>query len=69
MTDDVAALVLADNIAQNALLGISRVTAPQMLGVHRRQLTDLTKARGLDRKLERCRPTRRSSVDSRPVWV
>lgn len=26
MTDDVAALVLADNIAQNALLGISRVT-------------------------------------------
>ncbi|MDJ0114796.1 NAD-glutamate dehydrogenase, partial [Rhodococcus erythropolis] len=44
MTDDVAALVLADNIAQNALLGISRVTAPQMLGVHRRQLTDLTKA-------------------------
>ena len=52
MTDDVAALVLADNIAQNALLGISRVTAPQMLGVHRRQLTDLTKARGLDRKLE-----------------
>jgi glutamate dehydrogenase len=52
MTDDVAALVLADNIAQNALLGISRVTASQMLGVHRRQLTDLTKARGLDRKLE-----------------
>ncbi|MES9516927.1 NAD-glutamate dehydrogenase [Rhodococcus erythropolis] len=52
MTDDVAALVLADNIAQNALLGISRVTAPQMLGVHRRQLTDLTRARGLDRKLE-----------------
>ncbi|MDV6275708.1 NAD-glutamate dehydrogenase [Rhodococcus erythropolis] len=52
MTDDVAALVLADNIAQNALLGISRVTAPQMLGVHRRQLTDLSKARGLDRKLE-----------------
>ena len=52
MSDDVAALVLADNIAQNALLGISRVTASQMLGVHRRQLTDLTKARGLDRKLE-----------------
>ncbi|NMM87460.1 NAD-glutamate dehydrogenase [Rhodococcus sp. SRB_17] len=52
MTDDVARLVLADNIAQNALLGISRVSAPQMLAVHRRQLTDLGKTRGLDRKLE-----------------
>ncbi|WP_424809584.1 NAD-glutamate dehydrogenase [Rhodococcus sp. 27YEA15] len=52
MTDEVAALVLADNIAQNALLGVSRLTAPQMLGVHRRQLTELSRTRGLDRKLE-----------------
>ncbi|NMD63740.1 UNVERIFIED_ORG: glutamate dehydrogenase [Nocardia globerula] len=52
MTDDVARLVLADNIAQNALLGISRVTAPQMLAVHRRQISDLSSSRGLDRALE-----------------
>lgn len=60
MTDDVARLVLADNIAQNALLGIARVTAPQMLGVHRRQISELSTARGLDRAPRRCRPTRRS---------
>ncbi len=32
MTDEVARLVLADNIAQNDQLGMSRASAPQMLG-------------------------------------
>ncbi|MFZ2176395.1 MAG: NAD-glutamate dehydrogenase, partial [Rhodococcus sp. (in: high G+C Gram-positive bacteria)] len=52
MTDEVAELVLADNIAQNNLLGVSRTSAPQMLGVHRRQIANLELRRGLDRTLE-----------------
>ncbi|MBM4469294.1 NAD-glutamate dehydrogenase, partial [Rhodococcus hoagii] len=52
MTDEVARLVLADNIAQNDQLGMSRASAPQMLGVHRRLIATLVTHHGLDRKLE-----------------
>lgn len=52
MTDDVAELVLADNISQNAVLGLERAVAPSLLGVHRRMLAALELDRGLDRSLE-----------------
>ncbi|NLE78975.1 MAG: NAD-glutamate dehydrogenase, partial [Rhodococcus sp.] len=52
MTDEVADLVLADNIAQNNLLGVSRTSALQMSSVHRRQIDELVAVRGLDRELE-----------------
>ncbi len=52
MTDEVARLVLADNISQNDQLGMSRASAPQMLGVHRRLIATLISHHGLDRKLE-----------------
>ncbi|CAM3031153.1 NAD-glutamate dehydrogenase [Prescottella defluvii] len=52
MTDDVARLVLADNVAQNNQLGMSRASASQMLGVHRRLIAMLISHHGLDRKLE-----------------
>ena len=41
MTDDVAELVLADNRAQNAVLGIARTRAPEMLATHARMIDDL----------------------------
>jgi len=52
MTDEVGRLVLADNYHQNAVLGISRAHAPQMLSVHARLVTSLEKAGALDRELE-----------------
>ncbi|RVW05478.1 NAD-glutamate dehydrogenase [Rhodococcus xishaensis] len=52
MTDEVARLVLADNISQNDQLGMSRASAPQMLGVHRRLIASLVSQHGLDRRLE-----------------
>ena len=63
MTDDVARLVLADNIAQNELLGMSRADAPQMLGVHSAADRDLRAHRGLDRELEALPDRRRRSTD------
>jgi glutamate dehydrogenase len=52
MTDEVAGLVLADNRAQNAELGIARTCASTMLAVHARMIDDLVRRRGLDRALE-----------------
>jgi glutamate dehydrogenase len=52
MTDEVADLVLADNRAQNALLGIGRAHAAGMIRVHRRFVADLEARRGIDRDLE-----------------
>ncbi|HTF45939.1 MAG TPA: NAD-glutamate dehydrogenase [Pseudonocardia sp.] len=52
MTEDVGELVLADNRAQNAELGIARGTAAALLGVHGRMIADLEARRGLDRTLE-----------------
>ncbi|MGB3480869.1 MAG: NAD-glutamate dehydrogenase [Mycobacterium sp.] len=52
MTDEVGALVLADNAAQNDLLGTSRANAPSLLNVHARQIKDLEESRGLNRELE-----------------
>ncbi|GAA5148571.1 NAD-glutamate dehydrogenase [Pseudonocardia eucalypti] len=52
MTDDVGALVLADNISQNATLGLSRSQAAETAGVHGRMVADLEARRGLDRALE-----------------
>jgi glutamate dehydrogenase len=52
MTGEVSALVLADNYRQNALLGVSRAHAGQMLSVHQRQVDALEAAGAFDRKLE-----------------
>ncbi|MGQ4596468.1 NAD-glutamate dehydrogenase domain-containing protein [Nocardia sp. R6R-6] len=52
MTDEVARLVLRDNVAQNFLMGVSRTEAPQMLSVQMRLIEDLEQRRGLDRELE-----------------
>jgi glutamate dehydrogenase len=52
MTDDVGELVLADNRAQNATLGLARARAPEMVEVHERMVADLVERRGLDRALE-----------------
>ncbi|WP_067721968.1 NAD-glutamate dehydrogenase [Nocardia yamanashiensis] len=52
MTDEVAELVLRDNISQNFQLGISRAQADPMAAVHRRMLLDLETRRALDRELE-----------------
>ncbi|NEW51055.1 NAD-glutamate dehydrogenase [Nocardia cyriacigeorgica] len=52
MTDEVAYMVLRDNVSQNFLMGISRSDAPRMLNVHRRVIEGLEESRGLDRELE-----------------
>ncbi|MFC9895112.1 NAD-glutamate dehydrogenase [Nocardia sp. NPDC127579] len=52
MTDDVARMVLRDNVSQNFLMGISRFNAARMLNVHMRLIEDLEDRRGLDRELE-----------------
>jgi glutamate dehydrogenase len=57
MTDEVAELVLADNYAQNEVLGVGRAHAGPMLSVHARLVDHLAKHEGLDRKLEAL-PTR-----------
>ena len=52
MTDDVAALVLADNIDQNQALVNAVTLAPAMLETHGRHLTHLEQTARLDRALE-----------------
>ncbi len=52
MTDEVAALVLADNADQNDLIGTSRANAPSLLPVHADQIKYLVAERGLNRELE-----------------
>ncbi|WP_280406559.1 NAD-glutamate dehydrogenase domain-containing protein, partial [Nocardia carnea] len=52
MTDEVAALVLQDNISQNFRIGLSRSIAARRGAVHRRLLTELETRRGVDRRLE-----------------
>ncbi|NMO91343.1 NAD-glutamate dehydrogenase [Actinomycetospora sp. TBRC 11914] len=51
-TDDVAALVLADNVAQNELLGVARAHAADMLNVHEALVRDLEARGELDRELD-----------------
>lgn len=52
MTDDVADLVLADNVAQNNELGFARTYALANVDVHLRQLRYLAKEFGVDLELE-----------------
>ena len=52
MTDEVASLVLADNVAQANALEIASVEAPDLLGVHARQIERLEQGGLLDRALE-----------------
>jgi glutamate dehydrogenase len=52
MTDEVGKLVLADNDAQNDLMGTSRANAASLLNVYARQIKDLEANRGLNRELE-----------------
>ena len=51
-TEDVAALVLADNVSQNEVLGVSRAHAVGMLHVHRDLVADLESRGRLDRELD-----------------
>ncbi len=52
LTNEVAGLVLADNIAQNRVLGTSLAEAPGMVALHSRYLDALEAAGRLDRRLE-----------------
>ncbi len=52
MTDEVAALVLADNVAQNQTLTTARFQAHKMAGVHQRLMVALEARGRLDRELE-----------------
>ncbi|MEO6792760.1 MAG: NAD-glutamate dehydrogenase, partial [Mycobacterium sp.] len=52
MTDEVSALVLADNTAQNDLMGTSRANAASLLPVHADQIQHLVADCGLNRELE-----------------
>jgi glutamate dehydrogenase len=52
MTDEVERLVLADNAAQNDLMGTSRANAASLLSVHARQIKELVDDTGLNRELE-----------------
>jgi glutamate dehydrogenase len=52
MTDDVGRHVLADNYAQNVMLGVGRASAANLVGVHRRMISELEAAHLLDRALE-----------------
>ncbi|WP_422627497.1 NAD-glutamate dehydrogenase domain-containing protein [Rhodococcus sp. (in: high G+C Gram-positive bacteria)] len=52
MTDEVAALVLADNISQNELMGTALADAAVMIGAHGRQIAALEADGALDRALE-----------------
>ncbi|CAJ1581515.1 NAD-glutamate dehydrogenase [[Mycobacterium] wendilense] len=52
MTEEVGALVLADNAAQNDLMGTSRTNAASLLNVHARQIKELEDTAGLNRELE-----------------
>jgi glutamate dehydrogenase len=52
MTDEVARLVLRDNIEQNVALGVARAQAPAMLPVHRRLMAHLERQGDLNRALE-----------------
>jgi glutamate dehydrogenase len=52
MTDEVAEAVLADNRAQNLLLGVAHHQAASMLPIHRRMITWLGHEVGLDRRVE-----------------
>ena len=50
MTEEVAGLVLADNVEQNTVLGMSRAHAAPMLGVHARLAAHLEESGGLHRE-------------------
>jgi glutamate dehydrogenase len=52
VADDVARLVLVDNVEQNLALAMGRAQAASMAGVHRRHLSMLEAVAGLDRALE-----------------
>jgi glutamate dehydrogenase len=52
MTDEVAHLVLRDNIEQNVAVGNARAQAPEMLPVYRRYMQTLEREGRLDRALE-----------------
>ncbi len=52
MTDDVAALVLADNVSQNSELSVSRTQAYALSEVHARMLRVLSTKYGVDLELE-----------------
>ncbi|MGV9817616.1 NAD-glutamate dehydrogenase [Nocardia xishanensis] len=52
MTDEVARMVLRDNVSQNFLMGMARTEAPRMMNVNMRLIDELEQRRGLDRELE-----------------
>ncbi|MDV6271039.1 NAD-glutamate dehydrogenase domain-containing protein [Rhodococcus globerulus] len=52
MGDEVASLVLTDNVSQNEMIGTALVEAPESLTVHGRLIADLEGAGALDRVLD-----------------
>ncbi len=52
MTDAVAQSVLADNYAQNVVLGNARAVAPNLITVHQRMIREYERAGLLDRAIE-----------------
>ena len=52
MTEEVGLHVLEDNYTQNVILGVARSSAPNLVGVHRRMISELEAAHILDRGLE-----------------
>ncbi len=52
MTGEVEQLVLANNAEQNDVMGTSRPRTAALLPLYARQISDLVKARGLNRELE-----------------
>ena len=52
MTDAVADLVLADNYAQNVVLGNARAAAPALISVHQRMIGEMERSGLLNRALE-----------------
>lgn len=52
MTEEVGQHVLADNYTQNTMLGVGRASAANLVGVHRRMISELESAHLLDRALE-----------------
>ncbi|HEY9524611.1 MAG TPA: NAD-glutamate dehydrogenase [Thermopolyspora sp.] len=68
MTDEVARLVLRDNLEQNVVLAAARAQAPQMLHVHTRYLRRLERDGLLDRKLEFL-PSEKTLADRRQAGL
>ena len=67
MTDEVAQLVLTDNVDQNDLMGTSRANAASLLPVHADADQNLVANAASTANWRRCRRRRRSTGGPRPA--